>query len=1039
MRRLFVLVVLSMAALPAGTVFSAVDSRQARSFVGQDLHLKGAEVISYKGRAGETSLFFPQGFDYVFVFAKGFSMAVGANEFSSDKAVVWLESAANGSGAGDYKASVYLEGTVSVKKGRGALASGLRETVIKKGQSLVVRFRVSGEVFVTAERREIADPRGLELYRKGISAVGSVPAGPKFVVQPEALVHELPARPAKKSVAAKPPEKEIVAKVVKKKVSARPKKAGLLELVFKPRKKPEKKKPAKPGLIEEVIARAEAKAAAKPKPKEPLFRYPVNISPAGEGPLKFESAPSPEGVDIAVLTQRFYLWQKQDEKGGLLELQADNAVVYYVREKLSSSQGQGPMQEVIASGAVQAIYMSGDVLLTEGGRTVRADEFYYDFELKKAVAVNAVIRNFDTERGIPIYVRAAKLRQFAENKFAGENITLTSSEFHQPQVSLTASEIIITDTTDVDARQGKISDSSYDAQMRDVRFKLGRRTLFYWPFLRSNLQRPDVPIKSAHIGHDSIWGTTVETQWYLARLLGLREPAGTESTFSADYYSKRGFGTGAEIDYKREKYFGKVLGYMIDDSGEDRLGRSTARRNLEPPRRLRGRLLWRHRHFLPYNWQLTTEVSYLSDRNFLESYYRGQFYTDKGQETLVHLKRIEDNWGLSILSKVRINDFADELEELPTVEYHLTGQSLFDDKFTLYSDTEVGRLRQRLGSPTLLTEPQEFYTFLFERAELDMPMTVGRMKVVPFVAGTVGFEDQLGFRTDLGGGAGGRKDEVWLGEAGARVSGPALWKVYPNVKSRLWDLKQLRHIIKPELTVVSYIPDDSVIEQRDTVNVGISQRLQTKRGRAGEERTVDWMRLNTDITWVSNSGDASAGADRFIWNKPFIPMRTRRSSDTFGPRRDYFGADYAWYISDTFTLLSDMNYDIKSGVVQQFDIGVSHLRWPNLSYYVGSRYLRRTVSEGEKGTNAFTFAATYILDPRYTLVFSQQFDFDYGANIRSDITLIRQYHRVCWAITFSADESLDSHGVMLSVWPQGVSELGIGSKRYMGLGSSAGY
>ncbi len=44
---------------------------------------------------------------------------------------------------------------------------------------MVVRFGVSGEVFVTAEKREVADPRGLELYQKALAAV----AGKKLVAE----------------------------------------------------------------------------------------------------------------------------------------------------------------------------------------------------------------------------------------------------------------------------------------------------------------------------------------------------------------------------------------------------------------------------------------------------------------------------------------------------------------------------------------------------------------------------------------------------------------------------------------------------------------------------------------------------------------------------------------------------------------------------------------------------------------------------------------------------------------------------------------
>jgi hypothetical protein len=111
-----------------------------------------------------------------------------------------------------------------------------------------------------------------------------------------------------------------------------------------------------------------------------------------------------------------------------------------------------------------------------------------------------------------------------------------------------------------------------------------------------------------------------------------------------------------------------------------------------------------------------------------------------------------------------------------------------------------------------------------------------------------------------------------------------------------------------------------------------------------------------------------------------------------------------------------------------------------LSYYIGSRYLRRIDNNyGEKGSNAFIFATTYVLDPRYTLVYSGQLDFDYEATVRSDITLIRRYHRIYCGLTYSADASLDRQAIVFSVWPQGVPAFAIGPRRYMGLNGSAGY
>jgi hypothetical protein len=428
------------------------------------------------------------------------------------------------------------------------------------------------------------------------------------------------------------------------------------------------------------------------------------------------------------------------------------------------------------------------------------------------------------------------------------------------------------------------------------------------------------------------------------------------------------------------------------------------------------------------------------------------------QESYIHAKRLEDNWGFSLLGKGRINDFADELEEYPRTEFHLTGQSLFDDKLTLYSDTEFGLWRQRIGDDHTIAMNQENFSFVSHRTELDMPMRMNNFKIVPFVAGTFGYDDRSGFtRTLVDGSNTGEfgDDVVWYGEAGIRISSQ-YWKVYPDVKSRLWDLNQLRHIIEPGLTAVFFEESDSVIEQRDALNVGISQRLQTKRGPEGRQRTVDWMCLDVDFTCVEDPvevSDSMPGPDRFIWNKSVVPLRVLsapqiyngdftsdlRRFEVYGARRDYLAADYIWRLSETTAILADLNYDIQSGVFQQFSYGFSRLCWPNLSYYIGGRYLRRIEVLEEKGSSTFTFAATYVIDPRYTLVFAQQFDFDYGANLRSDITLIRRYHRIYCGFTYSADESMDEQSIVFSIWPQGVPELAIGSRRYTRLGGAPGY
>ena len=920
---------------------------------------------------------------HLLVCRNGFEMAIAGQRLAGQNAVVRIEPAdpeTEGVADARYRVEVYLIGARSPEPTDGVQGTPWQVVAVEKGRAIVLKLVVGGEVYITADKSETTSPQGLLLYRQALAAFEA---------------------------------------------------AGL-----------------NGSAASDLTPSPAAGEAPKSQDESAKNGLTVGIAPLTEAPLTPEIT-TEAGVEMITIMGRVYAWwQQSDGETGqtrMIELQADSIVLWRYTDDPNRSKASTLLGEQEGIGEV---YVAGDVQLREGQRTIRASELYYDLRNSRGLANNAVLQMYDPTRNIPVYVRAARLRQLAANRFEAEDMTLTTSEFHTPQMSVTASKLqVIDNTSDIEPGDETSADSRFDAKMEDVRFKYYDTTLFAWPSLRPNFQRPDVPIRSLRLGNDSTYGTSVETRWFLSRLLGLREPEGTDSTLALDYFSKRGVGGGVEIEYQRDNYFGRMLGYAIDDGGEDRLSRTE--KNVEVTKDTRGRFAFQHRHFLPYSWQLTAEASYLSDKNFLRQYYRGEFNMGKEQETLVQVKRIEDNWGLSLLGKVRVNDFLDKVEEQPTAEFHWTGQSFFDDRLTFYSDNQISRYRYLYSTESTDPGSESFFTYIMTRNEIDMPLAVGQSKIVPFVAGTFGYEDGGGFQASLDGSSAEPQDAVLIGEGGVRMSTEPFWKVYPNVKSRFWDLDQLRHIIRPQITAVAYTNNDQVEEQRDILDFGISQRWQTKRGPKERQRTVDWLRLDFDFVWVNNSGDDTAGPDQFLWNKPFIPMvnrvgsvllpQDRRTTGIFGPRRNHIEAEMALRLSDTTAILGDANFDMQSGVAQQIDVGFSRLCWPNLSYYVGSRYLRRIESGDEKGSNAVTFAATYVIDPRYTGVFSQQYDFDYGAGIRSDITLIRKYHRMNLALTFSADESLDESRIVLSMWPQGVPELAIGQGRYAGLGASESY
>jgi hypothetical protein len=997
---------LLVVAVLSAWAWSLAPAAQDASFAGQDLHLSGKSMkVSRSADPSEK---------HILIFEDGMTLRLGDNQLSSDKAVVLitrLQSEHRGIQQNDYDVRVYLEHNVTVIQGKSARTSGVDNTVLNRGQALVARFLVTGEIFAEAETQTAASEaeiRKIELCERALTAAAPIRSEPYIRKEAQVPPFERPVMIAKSG----------------------------------------KSKPWSPlGMFEPLTGGEEQPATpVEPVPQETPVEYPVSIAGLWEPAPKIQNADMGDGRFAATVMGRFYLWQKRDDHGGLIEFQADNAVIFHAEPKFgeeSKSRSDG----VLASGRVTAIYVRGNIVVTEGPRTIRAHEMYYDFQNHRGFAIQAELRTFDPKRELPIYLRAQQLRQVSESMFEADQITLTTSEFYLPQISLNASRMVLTDTTNIDSRTPTGPDKkSFEGTLYDVDMKLGSATIFRWPKLQTDFVRPDVPIRRLQFGSDSQYGTTLQTQWHLARLLGWKEPKGMDTNLAVDYYSKRGVGVGVESEYQFDKSYGELIGYVMTDRGTDDLGRVSSRKNIDSGEDIRGRFTLRHRMYLPYDWQLTVETGYLSDENFLEWMYQDEFNVGKAQETLVHLKRIRDNWGFSFLNKFRINDFETMTEELPTTEFHWTGQSFWDDQLTFYSDTQASRMRYRHGDNKVATEPGEFYTFFSSRNEVDMPMRVYNAKVVPYVAGTYSYEDQLGYRTSLDNtpvGARDREDQASLGEAGVRAS-TQFWKADPFVQSRFWDINGLRHIITPHVEAASFDASDNVSDMRDLVNLGLSQRWQTRRGPQEKLHTIDWVRWDVDTTFVSQNADPSVGPWDLAWTNPAIPMAVRRSVGEYGIMRDSVSSDFEWRLSDTTTILSDMMYDIRSGYVQQLNLGVSRYIFPDLSYYIGSRYLRNVVVDvsaannggkaiHEEGSHALVTAVAYNLNERYTAIVSQEYNFDYEQSIRNEVTLLRRYHRIFYGLSYSMDAMRDRQSIMFSIWPQGVKELTIGSRRYYGV------
>lgn len=691
-----------------------------------------------------------------------------------------------------------------------------------------------------------------------------------------------------------------------------------------------------------------------------------------------------------------------------------------------SGAGVGGLGEGMGTG-VAGVYLRGDVVLSRGERMIRASELYYDFQNDRALMLDAVMRALAPTREVPIYVRAHQVRQLSSTEYLARGARISSSEFYTPHVHIGAEEVYLTDLTPRDESGDITGIIAGRFRIHDATLNLEGVPVAYWPQVAGEFRQSETSIRGIRTAYSSDFGATLQTKWYMFNLLGLEEPEGVDAIWRLDYFSDRGPGTGYDIDYETENSFGLFRGYYIYDEGEDHLGPF---RDGELKHHNRGRATWRHRELLGDGWEVTLEGSYISDPNFLEEYFNAEFEEGKKQESLIYLKKQEDNWAFTTLGQWRVLDFQTQTEHFPDLAFHLIGEPLADIA-SYYNESHIGFARfapdnrRYIKSHRVLdNEERSDITFRQDtRNEIDIPIKLGNVNVVPFAMGRAGYWD--------GSPDGGARDR-WFGTAGIRA-GTQFWKLIKDVSSELLDVNGIRHIIRPEVT--SWVsssdtgskqlhPFDPPVEEIDDfygTSVALRQRWQTKRGGPGQWRVVDWIVFDVEVNVFGNQPEDEMPIGRFYDHRPEASVA-----------QNHIRTDFLYRISDTTAVLSDSNIDLDDGALDMFNLSYAVERNPRLSYFLGYRYI------GETDSNLIGGGANYRINTKHTLAVRSYFDLDRGKLEQFDVTIIRKFPRWYGALTFALDEIDDNFSVGVSVWPEGAPQAALGGQRYTRLTQSTG-
>lgn len=625
---------------------------------------------------------------------------------------------------------------------------------------------------------------------------------------------------------------------------------------------------------------------------------------------------------------------------------------------------------------VLEVYLDGNVELYEGDQRVLAARSYFEDRLLGVARVlhgELLVEAASYMEDSPLIVRYEALRMLPDGTIEADDVTYTSCEFEEPHWHVRTPWL----------RIALEEEGRYLRTGSNVGHVGGAKVL-WWPGYSVNLDRDrGLLVRDIDIGSSSRFGTELGVVWggdvtpaltSALQLFGYRGTVDAEAELTTAFYSKRGLFLELDVDYRTDHSRGEVLTSYINDSAEeDELG-------VDVTDNTRGRIKVEHRTELDEHREVDVELSYISDRGYLDEYYEDESKQGKTQETYVNYRDYQDDQVTSVLVRPRLNDFQTQVEYLPEIDRRVAGR---EAPFTVFGREAFvtsrdfishARLSPDEDDPTLDSERNLRFG---RRTRVDVPLDVANGDRV----NVFGALDVTGFERSVDDGSTGR----YAATAGA------LWsRTYSSVDSEahneLWNIDGVRHIVEPYVAYQSLfginkepedllqIDDVETLDRERRASVGFRDRWQTHQG--GKVRTV----LDTELALaIFPNEDRDNEGDTLGLLQLDTVWQPGANIDFFRNARTHWRADY----------------DITDGRFAESDLRFRNRFDPDTRYEV--RHNR--VDEGD--VDFLTLAAQRPVAHRWLGAAYVQYDLDLSELSRSAFVLRQTAHR--WYIDYTAE------------------------------------
>lgn len=760
---------------------------------------------------------------------------------------------------------------------------------------------------------------------------------------------------------------------------------------------------------------------------------------------------------VACITGGVTVVIDSDQSADSLEISTDKLVIWTYGLQTLDLDGVRPHS---AEQPIE-LYMEGNIVFRHGDRTVRANRMFYDLKNNRGTILNTEITTPAEGYDGLLRIDADTVHQLNQREFYAKNAYITSSLMGKPSYRIQMDDVFIEDsvTEEIDASTGlRKIDANGVPVSKHQQYINGKNTsiyvsdtpIFRWPFMRTRLERPTPYLSSLRVGSDSVYGFQMFTGWNAYELFNwANPPQGTDLILHLDPFSNRGIGHGADFKFDRYLDYGLFSGpikgnldfWGIYDWGKDNLGEG--RRSVVPEVKYRYKLFGNFVHQFSNGLELTGEVGLISDRDFMEEYYRDDWYTKPTPKTRIQLRQEIGNFSWDVAVQGKVNGFYTESQQIPRLDVYWLGESLLGDMLTWYTASTAGLYNLSPASYPEAPENQQFFDYLSweqgntggrftTRHELDLPFQAGAVKLVPYVMGEAGWW----------GASETKSVDRFYGQVGVRASLP-IWKAYPCFNSALFDVHGLVHKVSfeaewyigsssrnmadmpmydmlDEQSIIQYrhmfqetvfggpipwrfdersyalrsglgnhvtSPGLEVLDDLHIIRFNVNQRWQTKRRSAAP---VDWITLNAGATLFPNA-----------------------SRDNFGKGLGLLNYDFTWQLGDRFAVTSSGLWDFFDDGVHACSIGGRLIKPGRGEINAGVYWISNPVRNTVLYVNA-----KYWMSPKWHFSFGSEFDISGQGNIGQNFAITRVGESLIVRTGFYVDATRDDYGVTLTIEPR---------------------